>query len=84
LTAVLTGTLHLAPSQLYKPDVLEDLMKESEHVVQRRKECVKMYVLAMPALHPFSWNPLLTLRIVPSHRVEALQKAENIVAGVGL
>ena len=31
-------------SQLYKPDVLEDLMKESEHVVQRRKECVKMYV----------------------------------------
>ncbi|KAL7410727.1 Dynamin central region-domain-containing protein [Mrakia frigida] len=44
--------------QLYKPDVLEDLMQESEHVVQRRKECVKM--------------------------VEALQKAENIVAGVGL
>ncbi|CDZ97283.1 dynamin gtpase [Phaffia rhodozyma] len=28
--------------QLYKPDVLSDLMKESEFVVQRRRECVKM------------------------------------------
>jgi arsenate reductase-like glutaredoxin family protein len=28
--------------ELYKPDVLNDLMKESEHVVARRKECVQM------------------------------------------
>ncbi|KAI8451615.1 Dynamin central region-domain-containing protein [Phakopsora pachyrhizi] len=29
-------------SELYRPDVLDDLMKESEVVVNRRKECVKM------------------------------------------
>ena len=29
-------------ASLYRPDVFEDLMKESEFVVNRRKECVKM------------------------------------------
>ncbi|EFP89860.2 vacuolar protein sorting-associated protein 1 [Puccinia graminis f. sp. tritici CRL 75-36-700-3] len=29
-------------SELYRPDVLDDLMKESEVVVNRRKECIKM------------------------------------------
>lgn len=29
-------------SELYRPDVLDDLMKESEAVVNRRKECIKM------------------------------------------
>ncbi|KAH9820539.1 Dynamin central region-domain-containing protein [Melampsora americana] len=29
-------------SELYRPDVLDDLMKESEMVVNRRKECIKM------------------------------------------
>jgi len=42
--------------ELYKPDVLEDLLKESELVVTRRKEVVSM--------------------------VQALNKAEEIVAGV--
>lgn len=28
--------------ELYKPDVLEELMKESDHVVARRRECIKM------------------------------------------
>ncbi|KIS69273.1 putative dynamin-like GTPase VPS1 [Mycosarcoma maydis] len=28
--------------EIYRPDVLEELMKESDHVVARRKECVKM------------------------------------------
>lgn len=28
--------------ELYKPEVLEDMMKESEAVVNRRKEVVKM------------------------------------------
>ncbi|EAU88087.1 VpsA protein [Coprinopsis cinerea okayama7 len=42
--------------ELYKPDVLDDLMKESEYVVNRRKEVMKM--------------------------VDALNKAEEIVAGV--
>ncbi|KAH9970364.1 Dynamin central region-domain-containing protein [Lactifluus volemus] len=42
--------------ELYKPDVLEDLLKESELVVARRKEVVGM--------------------------VQALNKAEEIVAGV--
>ena len=42
--------------ELYKPEVLEDMMKESEAVVNRRKEVVKM--------------------------VQALNKAEEIVAGV--
>ncbi|KAH8995828.1 Dynamin central region-domain-containing protein [Lactarius hatsudake] len=42
--------------ELYKPDVLEDLLKESELVVARRKEVVSM--------------------------VQALNKAEEIVAGV--
>ncbi|KAI0263720.1 VpsA protein [Gloeopeniophorella convolvens] len=42
--------------ELYKPDVLEDLLKESELVVSRRKEVVGM--------------------------VQALNKAEEIVAGV--
>ena len=28
--------------ELYKPDVLAELMKESDHVVARRRECVKM------------------------------------------
>lgn len=42
--------------ELYKPDVLSDLLKESEFVVQRRKEVVSM--------------------------VQALNKAEEIVAGV--
>jgi vacuolar protein sorting-associated protein 1 len=27
---------------LYKPDILDELMKESEHVVSRRKEVVSM------------------------------------------
>jgi len=42
--------------ELYKPDVLDELMKESEYVVNRRKEVVSM--------------------------VQALNKAEEIVAGV--
>lgn len=42
--------------ELYKPEVLDDLMKESDAVVSRRKEVVKM--------------------------VNALNKAEEIVAGV--
>jgi replication fork clamp-binding protein CrfC len=29
-------------TKLYRPEVLEDLMKESEHVVARRKEVVQM------------------------------------------
>lgn len=28
--------------ELYKPEVLDDLLKESEYVVSRRKECVSM------------------------------------------
>ncbi|GAC71844.1 vacuolar sorting protein VPS1 [Moesziomyces antarcticus T-34] len=28
--------------EIYRPDVLDELMKESDHVVARRKECVKM------------------------------------------
>ncbi|EPQ30345.1 uncharacterized protein PFL1_01871 [Pseudozyma flocculosa PF-1] len=28
--------------ELYRPEVLDDLMKESDHVVTRRRECVKM------------------------------------------
>ncbi|EMD34409.1 hypothetical protein CERSUDRAFT_117286 [Gelatoporia subvermispora B] len=42
--------------QLYKPDVLDELLKESEYVVSRRKEVVSM--------------------------VQALNKAEEIIAGV--
>ncbi|KAH9948115.1 Dynamin central region-domain-containing protein [Amylocystis lapponica] len=42
--------------ELYKPEVLDDLLKESEYVVTRRKEVVSM--------------------------VQALNKAEEIVAGV--
>ncbi|GLB35435.1 putative TRAFAC class dynamin-like GTPase superfamily, dynamin Fzo YdjA family protein [Lyophyllum shimeji] len=42
--------------ELYKPDVLDDLLKESDFVVSRRKEVVSM--------------------------VQALNKAEEIVAGV--
>lgn len=42
--------------ELYKPDVLDDLLKESEFVVNRRREVVNM--------------------------VQALNKAEEIVAGV--
>ncbi|RXW22710.1 hypothetical protein EST38_g3154 [Candolleomyces aberdarensis] len=42
--------------ELYKPEVLDDLLKESEYVVNRRKEVVSM--------------------------VQALNKAEEIVAGV--
>ncbi|KAN0141158.1 Dynamin central region domain containing protein, partial [Lactarius tabidus] len=47
---------HEMLQELYKPDVLEDLFKESELVVARRKEVVSM--------------------------VQALNKAEEIVAGV--
>lgn len=28
--------------ELYKSEVLDDLMKESDHVITRRRECVKM------------------------------------------
>jgi len=42
--------------ELYKPEVLDDLLKESEFVISRRKEVVSM--------------------------VQALNKAEEIVAGV--
>ncbi|KAF5379871.1 hypothetical protein D9757_007201 [Collybiopsis confluens] len=42
--------------ELYKPEVLDDLLKESEYVVNRRKEVISM--------------------------VQALNKAEEIVAGV--
>ncbi|TFK72155.1 hypothetical protein BDN72DRAFT_836541 [Pluteus cervinus] len=42
--------------ELYKPEVLEELLKESEYVVSRRKEVISM--------------------------VQALNKAEEIVAGV--
>ncbi|KAF9533510.1 Dynamin central region-domain-containing protein [Crepidotus variabilis] len=42
--------------ELYKPEVLDELLKESEYVVSRRKECISM--------------------------VQALNKAEEIVAGV--
>ncbi|KAJ1965537.1 vacuolar protein sorting-associated protein 1 [Dispira parvispora] len=43
-------------SELYKPDVLDELLKESEFTIQRRRECKKM--------------------------IEALQKADEIVASV--
>ncbi|KAI7880837.1 hypothetical protein K492DRAFT_207238 [Lichtheimia hyalospora FSU 10163] len=43
-------------SELYKSDILDDLLQESEHTQQRRKECKKM--------------------------IEALQKADEIVASV--
>jgi len=42
--------------ELYKPEVLDELLKESDYVVSRRKEVVAM--------------------------VQALNKAEEIVAGV--
>ncbi|GAA6006346.1 dynamin-like GTPase VPS1 [Rhodotorula paludigena] len=29
-------------AELYKQDMIDDMLKESEHVTQRRKECVKM------------------------------------------
>lgn len=29
-------------AELYRPDVMEDALKESDSVVTRRKECVKM------------------------------------------
>ena len=28
--------------ELYQPEVLKDLLKESDHVIARRRECVKM------------------------------------------
>ncbi|MCO5553568.1 hypothetical protein L7F22_007091 [Adiantum nelumboides] len=28
--------------ELYKSEVMDDLMKESDHVISRRRECVKM------------------------------------------
>lgn len=29
-------------AELYKPDMIEEMLKESDSVVQRRKECIKM------------------------------------------
>jgi len=29
-------------SELYKPEAIEEMLKESDSVVQRRKECVRM------------------------------------------
>lgn len=29
-------------AELYKTDLIDDMLKESDNVVQRRKECVKM------------------------------------------
>lgn len=58
--------------ELYKPDVLDDLLKESEYVVSRRKEVVSMvqalnkaeeYVVISPhSLEPFTNTT--TIRIV--------------------
>ena len=49
--------------ELYKPDVLGDLMKESEYVVSRRKECISMVQALNKAeeyvKQPFSLGPTL-------------------------
>jgi hypothetical protein len=51
--------------ELYRPDVLDDLMKESEAVVNRRKECIKMIGALEKANEVRCVLPLLSL---PSSR----------------
>ena len=48
--------------ELYKPEVLSDLLKESEYVVSRRKECISMVAALNKAeeyvfpFHIFVWE----------------------------
>ena len=60
-------------AELYKPDVINDILQESDSVVARRKECVKMIgalqkaeeitssVCHLPILHFFSFSDLCRL-----------------------
>ena len=56
--------------ELYKPDVLDELMKESEYVVSRRKEVISMVQALnkaeeyVPIFHSCLLMQLITHRIV--------------------
>ena len=67
--------------ELYRPDVLDDLMKESDHVITRRRECVKM--VGLPFSSVFLRGPLLTSLIAfSSFQIAALETASEIIATV--
>lgn len=70
--------------ELYKPDVIEDILKESDSVVTRRKECIK-FVAPLPSHLSLSLLPcLLTCPTFVSNRmIAALTKSEAICASVG-
>ena len=55
-------------AELYKPEVINDILQESESVVTRRKECVKMIAALQQAeeitasVRPFLASPSLLSR----------------------
>lgn len=51
--------------ELYRPDVLDDLMKESEVVVNRRKECIKM-IGALEKANEVRFSPTLHFPLITS------------------
>lgn len=73
-------------AELYKPDMIEDMLKESDSVVQRRKECIKMVRFVAS---PLEAGDLRAVRRSTDscsvdflRQVAALNKAESIVASV--
>ena len=67
--------------ELYKPDVLEDLLKESELVVARRKEVVGM-VQALNKAEECVLFPYMLRRVRIGHQFNPSFIFYRIVAGV--
>ena len=61
--------------ELYKPDILDTLLKESDYVVARRKECISM-VQALNKAEEYVFTPLILWRSWIANRLS------RIVAGV--
>ena len=52
-------------AELYKPDMIEEMLKESDNVVQRRKECIKMVRRSLVDRRP---EPTASVRVLTDTR----------------
>jgi len=67
--------------ELYKSEVLDDLMKESDHVIGRRRECVKM-VSCFDEVQKTIRRMLTSLFDSFPLQISALETASEIIATV--
>jgi hypothetical protein len=68
--------------QLYKPDVLDDLMKESDHVVARRKEVMSM-ISALNKAEEYTFVFLMRVQPWADAEIGSFPLSEVLERGAG-